>query len=243
MSRGQEENPFAPLGKVADHLKGHKLQRKAANLAFKPMLRLALLAKGHPRILRDLKNPGAGQGLLEGSILGGRLAYPDEETGGGLLHTQAEAGQWLGYDFRRPTEFPQSRNQKEPPRQLFEGKLFGIMLDEIMGNDANQKTPNSLLRITDLEHVLRFAAPSIDTLVDNEFLVPTTYQQAYQQVGVYERYAADLSQRGLTDQPLHAVTPKGNTLIFLMPAFGAPSPKSEPQTAADLEFMPGLRPA
>lgn len=225
-----ERDGFARSRKLGDHLKRHRLQKHALNL----MLKASLLAIGKGRYLTN--HP---LGLSEGAIIGGHLAFPDideeaDNTSSKLVYDQAHAGEWLAYEFAEPR--PPNEREAGP---LFEGKLFAVMLDEVMDNPADRKTPPTMLRLVDLDHFLKLAAPSFEELVDCGFVEPTTYRQAYEQAGTYEQYAGELDGRGLTDQLVHTVTPKGNTLIFLLPASGSPRPKSQTEYGADLSLAHG----
>jgi hypothetical protein len=95
--------------------------------------------------------------------------------------------------------------------------------------------------MNNMEHLLRITPASVETLVGEGMLAPTTYQQAYEQVGVYEQFAEDLTKRRLNDEPIHSVTPKGNTLVWLFDMSGDPDPESEPDVVLERELGRGLR--
>jgi hypothetical protein len=216
----------------ANFLKEHHVLRAAAativRLGFRPP---------NAKALKSLGNLGRVQGLSEGSIIGTDLAYPDAASGG-LVYEHANGGRWLGYDFKRPTELGDKRKQALP-EQLAKGQLFGVMLDEVNGYDAGQKTPDSLLNLRNIDHLLRFTTASQESLVETGMLVPTTYREAYGEAGVYEQYAEDLDRRALTDQPIHAVTPKGNTLVLIFD--GTSNASNNGPVDADRQLDRGMR--
>jgi hypothetical protein len=78
-------------------------------------------------------------------------------------------------------------------------------------------------------------------LVGEGMLAATTYQQAYEEVGAYEQFAEDLTRRRLNDEPLHSVTPKGNTLVWILDMSGDPDPEPKPDLALERELGRGLR--
>lgn len=167
-------------------------------------------------------------GLLEGSIIhSNTLFHPD--TDGTPTYTHATGIDWLAYDFLRPKVLRPYKDGQY--RQFRKGRLYAFLIDEVQGNKADDKTPLGLLQFLDIDHILGFEKPSIETLVNEELVIPTTYGDAYKRVGEYERYAEELESRQLTNDAIHQVTPKGNTLIFLGRDGGKPKPKKEEQPA------------
>lgn len=204
-----------------------------------PLKRLSVLGFQATVFLRpELREYDNRLGLLEDSIIGNPLCFPIDETY--TANKSTNGGEWLGYDFWRPTVLP-VRKDGYPHSRLFEGKLAAFILDEVKDNPASQRTPMSTLKLYRFDHVLSIDMPKIETLVDLEFIRPTTYRDAYRRVGVYESYAADLDAKGVTDDKVYQVTPKGNTLVYLVQPSGKPEPKTQqsPQTSV----LPGMLPS
>lgn len=89
-------------------------------------------------------------------------------------------------------------------------------------------------------HLLSFDKPSVDMLTEAGLVELTTHGQAYENVGLYGRYGKELGMRRVEDDPVFQVTPKGNTLIHIIPESGDPEPKEAPQKI--FEWLPGLKP-
>lgn len=174
------------------------------------------------------------QSLLRGSIIASPLTYPDAGVGG-LLYESANGGEWLGFDFRRPTESPE-----KPPHarhQLWSGNLYGIRLDEIEGNAADQQTSAAVLDQYSLNDVcLHTSRMTMEALVEIGFVAPTTYEGAYEAAGLRDQYGEDLRRRGLTDELVHTVTAKGNRMVVLIP----PSPEDSNSGLDDFEVPRGF---
>jgi hypothetical protein len=209
----QRENA-RPVEGATSHLKKRGVRHLAGGLAQRASRLTA--ARTAPEPQQSQRDGGRIQSLLRGSIISSPLAYPDSEVGG-LIYESANGGEWLGFDFRRPTESPD-----KPPHarhQLWSGNLYGIRLDEIEGNAADHQTSAAILDQYSLDDVLRHTSRmSMEALVEIGFVAPTTYESAYKAAGLSEQHGDDLRRRGLTDELVHTVTPKGNRLVVLLPS-------------------------
>jgi len=184
---------------------------------------------------RYMKDPANLPTLLEGSMISGKLLYPDQATGR-LTYDQPKAGAWTGYDFNRSKEFPKDN----PKRALQSGSLFGLHIDEIVGNAKDEKTPIGLVHLYRAEHAMHLLARyTMQDLRDIELVEEKSYSDAYKAVGLYERYAEDIHSRGLADTLVDQVTPKGNTLVGLR-NYGQPKPSPQPQLEAQPGFLPNI---
>lgn len=186
---------------------------------------------------RAVREPDNRIGLLENSIIGNPLCYPLDEQ-----YTAQEiigGGEWVAYDFHRPYKLP-ARRDGRAHRQLRKGKLLAFMLDNIKDSRADDPTPTSLLNLQILDHAISFDRPGIENLVAEEYVTPTTYAAAYRRAGAYEQFAVELDAKGVMEQQTYQVTPKGNSLIFLIPATGKPQPKTqtEPGPFSLPRFLP-----
>ncbi len=166
------------------------------------------------KAVRSLKNAHNMQGLFERAIISSDLAYPGAPDGG-LVYECAEGGEWVGYDFQRQRERNGGDKKRRP---IMHGKLFAALLDEVNGHDPEERTPDSLLDLSTVDHASQFVVANEKRLVTNGMLMPMTYREAYAQVGAYEQYAEDLDRRSLSDELVHTVTPKGHTLVFVLGA-------------------------
>lgn len=192
-----------------------------------------MLVSGRSDILKELKDPEKTRGLIRGALLSNTLAYPDPETGQ-LCYTQALAGQWIAYDFNRRRVFPDAYKDDSAVAPV-QGKLWAFMIDEVAENPPEAETPTHLFNLRNFDHLTSMVTPSIQDLLDSGFVQASTYREAYEEAGLYDRYAQDLASRNLTGQQVFTITPKGSTLVFLMPDSGHTSP---PQP----HLEPGLDP-
>lgn len=147
-------------------------------------------------------------GFLEYSILQNPLYVPSDSEGS-LEFVTASAGRWVGYDFKRESEFGENSIKR------YEGKLISFILDEIKENKPLDYTPTTLFRFFDFSHLIHFETPSVDYLIENGLLETRTYREAFQKSGKYEEYARTLDLFEITEKPVYQITPKGNGLIFL----------------------------
>ncbi len=81
----------------------------------------------------------------------------------------------------------------------------------------------------DFEHISLMQPSSIEDAISGGFVEKTTYKNAFEQVGLYDKFKLNLTINGVSDESVYRVTPKGNGLVILVYDFG---PKeNEPQVA------------
>src|SRR3989338_48890 len=193
------------------------------------LLRTALNIRGYLRVLfyllgteqgrKAFKDPEFRQaifhregrtGFLEHSIIKNPLYLPSTQNEASLEIITATAGKWVGYDFKRESEF----GKKAIP--VRKGKITSFVLEEIRENEPSDYTPTTLFRFFDLTHLLCMELPSIDYLIEQGLLETRTYREVFQKIGTYDRYARSMDFFEITDKEVYQVTPKGNGLIFLL---------------------------
>ena len=175
-------------------------------------------------------------GLLEGSIIDADLTYPDKEKGY-LTHKRAQGGRWVTHDFKRPAAFP-SEARRGMLNDHRVGRLSSFILDEVIDKDEDQLTPIGLLNIAEPLHMLKFNSTSPGKLVDEGLVRLTTYEEAYDNVGLYDEFGEELHLRGVAEDSVFQVTPKGNTLIFVTRDSGSKKPQEEREKS--FEWLPGV---
>ncbi len=151
-------------------------------------------------------------GFLEDSIISPDLYHPNSEDTS-LELSSADAGRWIGYDFHRPEEL--GWKNKDTGKQKSEGRLGVFDLYEVTGNSPDTYTPTMLLNVFDLEHLLHVDFMPLEEVLEKGYLRETTYHQAYERVGLWEKYRQGIVLAGLADTQIYTVTPKGNSLVFL----------------------------
>ena len=175
----------------------------------------------------DFHNPDKSQGLLSGAIIAAKLGQPGPTTGE-LVYKQPSGNNWLGFDFIRPFVF-----MPLPTHQEHEGSLEGAPLDEVIGQSADERTPDKFFDPMNFMHSLTRRSFSMGDLAIMGMVRQTSYAEAYDGVGLYASYKEGLAQRRLTDEPVYQVTPKGNGLVFLLP----PTDQADPVNAIDRHFI------
>lgn len=165
------------------------------------------------------REPDERLGLLEDSIIGNPLYYPFDEQS--VIQGTMSAGEWMGYDFHRPYRLPVRRDGRAL-RQRQEGKIIAFMLSDLKGRPGHVPTSSTFFKPHVVDHALSFDAPGIEVLVAEEYVVPTTHIAAYRRAGVYERFAVELDAKGIGEEPVYQVTPKGNSLIHIGSTGGKP---------------------
>lgn len=224
--------------KMSEKLKGprefldrHRIAKAASSVMLKVIVRL--------KFGRDFDDPAINSGFLEGSIIGNPLRYPNPEESG-LTNKRVGGGSWVGYDFRRPYVFPKAHERGEA-EQLYEGRFFGVILEEVKDNPPDQQTPLGLLHLSNIDQLLQFDSYTAAELLDLGVLAEKSYGQAYENVGLYGEYADELKARSIIDEPVFQITPKGNTLVMLVEDGGDPQP--DEKTQPSFAWLPGIRPA
>ena len=152
-------------------------------------------------------------GMLEGTIISDSQYVPDVENAN-FTYESEKPGSWIGVDYLREQEL--GRNSKKISR----GKLLSFPLEEVEGRTGDEYTPTGLFDMFDPLHVLRFQSPTLDELVKDEFIKPTSYSDALRRVGQYEVLANNIAIMGIEGKEVYQVTPKGNSLIFLNKPMG-----------------------
>lgn len=164
-------------------------------------------------------------GLLEGSLVASRLAYPNPDGSFNYQPGQDAAYRW--YDPLRNTTFP---NRPSDAHAAGEGSLFMFYPDELAGNDEAARTPLWYLQPFSVEHLSTFDKCSPDEMLGRQVLKSTTMAEAYERLGLVE-FAEELERRNLASERVFQVTPKGNTLITPIRPGGDRSPKRETETS------------
>ncbi len=219
------------VGNSREFFKRHKIAKSLTSLIFKTILKI--------RYGADLSDPSISAGLLEGSIVGNPLRFPSEDESF-IDNMKAAGGSWVGYDFMVPSTFPKPFEAGRI-EQLTQGRLMGIILEEVKDNPAEERTPLGAVSISNLDHVLQFNTYTAAELLDLNVLAERSYGKAYETVGLLERYSDELRSRSIIDEPVFQVTPKGNGLVVLIEDFGKPDPKEELERS--IVHIPELRPA
>lgn len=210
---------------IADFFKRHRLARYPANITWRIAVYIAVVATPSgrdvlrkPETRRILFDREARVGLLEDSIFNNELFYPNrDETS--LAHKSAVAGRYVGYDFNRPAEFG-PKVKKRGTQLVEDGRLFMAPLNEIVENSPDKHTSTYLLNIFNIEHFALLQPANIDDLLGYGLLEQTTYREAYDRVGLYNKYKASLALGDIADRSVYRVTPKGNSLVMLERDFG-----------------------
>lgn len=230
----EQEREITP-DEVKEYLQKHKISKYLAEASLKAVIKTAVFIHSGPEGLRRAKDPERTTGLLEGAILASRLCYPSKEIGS-LVFRQAHAGQFLGFDFNRPLEFPMAA-QREDFKQEHEGNLWGLMLDEVQGKPSSERTPTHLPNVFSIDHILSLDKRSTEALLDEGMLERVTHAEAYDRVGA-GAHIPELRSRSVDTEYVHQVTPKGNALLRLVPDGGSSTPKPDP--AFEFAKIPGL---
>lgn len=191
----------------------------------------AIVLKDGPGFLRDSEGL---TGLLEKSIIAPQLCYPDE-TIGALVLKAATGGQFMGFDFERPKHFPQAN-----PADNFQvrvGNLWSALPNPQQSVD--QKTPTYTALTWPVEIGITFSKRPLAELIEKGLLNQTTHEQAYEAAGA-EDYIDDLRLRRMADATVYQVTPKGNSMIALIPDAGERTPRQDEAKAFEFAKIPGL---
>ena len=166
---------------------------------------------------KEFNDPSAQVGLLDGSLIQNPLYLHDSQ--GNFNEFGAAPGQWAAYDYNRAPVFGKQVGS------YAQGKLISFPLREVIGNDKETLTPIGLLNYWDFKHAIQAERPSLDKLIRDGLVEPTTYAKAFDRLGYYENLARLLDSKGFADKLVYQVTPKGNTLVSLIQEEGKPTPK------------------
>lgn len=176
-------------------------------------------------------------GLLEESILNPSIYHPNKEVTS-LELSSSPAGRWSAYDFNRASEFNLGNRTYERSKKI--GRLAIFQLDEIKTNNADTYTPTALFNLFNALHILTISFPTIDEALEEGFLQETTYKKAYSNVNLYDKYKLYLFGAGIIDHPLYTVTPKGNSVVFLLNDGGDKVEKPKAVTELKPVFEPSV---
>lgn len=172
-------------------------------------------------------------GLLEDSIVSNNLYAPNEDKSS-LENVTAEAGRMFAYNFHRRERL----GVEGIPRRLWKaGRLASCLPEELSNNPPEQYTPTFYIDLYNFFDVVNLDMPPLEDFINNSLLRETTYQQAYERVGLYEKYRRFLVLAGLEDKPLYQVTPKGNGLVFLFREFGESVRKPKESAALQSAYL------
>lgn len=149
-------------------------------------------------------------GLLEGSIIQNPLFHPDKD--GNMTSSGAVAGRYVGYDFDRPAIF--GAKGERPDRRQRTGRIVTYLLPELKG-DPDEYTPVGYISRFNPYHQLHLDTPDIGTLEKRGLIRQTTYQEAYEDAGLWRQHAKWLQLAGLANSSVYTVTPRGNGVIYL----------------------------
>lgn len=168
-------------------------------------------------------------GLLEGAILANPLYFPEDDSSIGV-HSSAEvhdstrldraeaaAGRWAAYDFQRRKTFGKRACS------LQKGRLMSIVTDEVAERSGLELTPTGSVDVLwNIDHLFCLNFPSLETVLQQELLRPTTYERAFADAGLSDRYHFSLATQGISESQVYQVTPKGNGVVYLMSDGGQP---------------------
>ena len=204
----------------------HRIIRYSVELAIKTTYKTSVFMHHGFEGLKNVNDPEQAAGMVEGSIFASRLCYPNKKIGS-LVYEQAGAGQLLSYDFKRPFEFPIAAKRSDFT-QNGEGSLWSIIPESVEQQAKHIRTRNNFINLFSLEHILSVDKRKPEDLIKGGFIERRTHEQAYEQVGMVE-YIDGLRERSVADELVYQVTPKGNTLLALIPDSGTKTPKKEPE--------------
>ncbi len=188
---------------------------KIATILLRPFLYgMAMKHWDNPEY-RELLHKNERQGLLEGSILSGKLWRPTI-NGHHLEYVEGTTGDMIGYDFHRPKKLRNWRNK--PIRQHFEGKMYVIDFDENNQYSPDQYTPTGAFDPAIANNVLKMNKLTLGEMLEKGYIEETTYKEAYTKTGKKTQYSAALIEIG--EQSVYRVTQKGNSVVHISPEGG-----------------------
>ena len=166
-----------------------------------------------PETWKKLVKPERRIGMLEGAIISDSQYIPDIGNTN-FTYESEKLGYWIGVDYLRVQELGRSS------KKISRGKFLSFPLEEVEGKTGDEYTPTHLFDLFDPLHLFRLQNPTLDELVKDEFIEPTSYSDALRRVGQYEGLANKIAITGIEDKEVYQVTPKGNSLIFLTKPMG-----------------------
>ncbi len=232
------ERNLSEIRKVREQFTRSRIAKYSSELLLRTLTFTMAVSSGNADKLKHLKDPEHTSGLIEGAVIADRLCFPAVEAAGELVLKQGSAGRWLGYDFKRPDEFPIAA-RRGTLLQEFEGQMLYADLADRNTNDPSHRTPTTPINVYSIDHILSISSPSLDYLTEGGFLVRRSHEQAYEIAGAVELIGG-LRSRGVADLPVYQITPRGNSLIMLAPDGGDATPKEDRQPEFSPARIPGL---
>jgi hypothetical protein len=169
--------------------------------------------------------PSAIAGICVDGMIGTKLCYPDPAHGNELILHRPKNSAYLSYDPRRPEYFPAAAKQ-----DFFtvsgEGSLAALMINGIEEQHEDELTLLSAQELVSAETLFSFDKPGLERLIELGMLARRTHEDAFEHAGL-EDYIGGLRSRSMHDEIVYQVTPKGNTLVMVIPDGGDRSPKLE----------------
>lgn len=234
-----EENPN--LDEFMNNLRRTRFRRKAFDLLAQLFMISRLLftpdgrrGLGDPYFKRALFQRKYRLGLLENAVIANNLYFPNEDNTS-LENAQAAAGRYFGYDFRK-----REMGIKGLPRDQWGGggRLMTVLPPEIRRNSPNQYTPTYCIDLLNFSDLIYLDAPKLADVIRDGLLRTTDYANAYQRVGLYEKYRQFIVLSGIENNIVYQVTPKGNGLVRLMTDGGEKVQKPKTHPAFKPAFQP-----
>ncbi len=204
----------------------------------KALLRVMLRAYIFYDTSREGREPHNRAGFIQGTMIGTQLCLPAGET---LRYAKAPGGLWLAYDFNRPQVFPKA-HRRGTLRRSYQGSIVAHCVEQIADQPPDTLTPTTKYDLFNADTLLTQDTYTPAQLVAHGFLTATTQARAFENVG----RAADvplLESRGVANDPVFQVTPKGNALVRLVGRGGDPEPKKDPDTVLSWIGAPAASPA
>lgn len=233
-----KENPN--LDKFMSNLRRTRFRRKTVDL----LARLFIISRlfttadgrrylGDPYLRKAFFQRKYRLGLLEDSIIANHLYFPNEGNTS-LENLQARAGRWYACDF-----YKRNMGIKDSPKNGWQdGRLVTILPDELKNTPPDQYTPTFYIDILNFSDLMFLDTPKIEDAIGDGLLQETNYEDAYQKIGLYEKYRQFIILAGIGKNIVYQVTPKGNGLVRIMSDSGekVQKPKTHPA------FEPAFRP-
>ena len=110
------------------------------------------------------------------------------------------------------------------------GKLRTFMMPELEGLSGDEQTPDFYIDTIGLfDGEFEDPSPSIETLLKEEYIIQTTYEDAFKTARRYKYYADYIHLADIAESSVYQVTPKGNGLIVIEQRQGVGKRRKDPQ--------------
>lgn len=160
-------------------------------------------------------------GLSQNSIIGNNLWQPHFHTREFYNSDLSDLpGIWFCRDFS---------NKDKPIRY---GNLFSILTEDMLENSKDEFTP--FLPINSIDLAARISLTDSGFLLNKGLLEWKSYEEAYKELGLFERYGFYLLKNNILDERVLMVTPKGNGRIFCFIISG--NGKLKPNSLKDFQL-------